>query len=144
MIQWHLKHGKQGKLYAETESAIIAIQDRIVTTNNYKEYIMKENVQEICRICSKSQEAIEHIISGCSSIAHIEYTHRYDNLDKLIHQTLANKYKLTDDITPYYKYHFKGVVDNTTHKLLEQKNLHRQNNNQQQTRHSFNTKIRKK
>ena len=39
--------------------------------------------------CGKVDESINHIVSGCSKLAHKEYKRRHDNLGKILHWKLA-------------------------------------------------------
>jgi len=46
----------KGILFLETEGFIMAIQDQVINTNNYKKYITKENTNDTCRVCGKKAE----------------------------------------------------------------------------------------
>ena len=69
---------QKGQLYSETEGFILAIQDQVVATKNYKKYILKDIsvTNDNCRKCHLFPETIEHITSGCKLLAGIEYTNR--------------------------------------------------------------------
>lgn len=110
---------KEGKLHAETEGFIVAIQDRVIATRNYRKYIIGEQIDDKCRICmkEKQKETIEHIISGCEALANTEYIKRHNNIAKIIHQDLAKQNSFTSETIPYYKYNPKTILDNETHTI---------------------------
>jgi hypothetical protein len=47
-------------------------------------------------------ETIEHVTSGCTATANTDCLRRHDNVAKITHQQLAEKYKLISDHVPYY------------------------------------------
>jgi hypothetical protein len=109
---------KQGNIYGETVGFMRAIQDRIISTKNYRKFILKENVtSDQCRRCKSHSETIEHIMGSCTALAATEYTNRHDNVAKIIHQELARKNRILDTDTPYYKYHPPDVIENDDFKL---------------------------
>ena len=71
-----------GGLYAETVSAMIAIQDRVPRTLNYRKHILQDVsvVDDTCRRCAQVVESVDHIIGGCSSLASTDYKERHDNV----------------------------------------------------------------
>ena len=95
----------EGSLFPETEGFMIAIQDQVVPTKNYRRYIIKDGtVDDRCRRCGVASETIQHVISGCPALAPVEYKHRHDQVAKIIHQELGVKYGLLKDKVPYYQY----------------------------------------
>ena len=73
---------QNGDLKRETESLIVAAQNQSIRTNLVKARIDKINGDSLCRMCRKVDESIDHIVSGCSKLAHKEYKRRHDNLGK--------------------------------------------------------------
>lgn len=108
---------KKGNLYGETVGFMMAIQDRVIKTKNYRKYILKENIDDRCRKCGSKSENIEHIINGCESIAQMDYTKRHDNVAKIVHQSLAKRFNLTTSGIPYYKYEPANVLENENYKM---------------------------
>lgn len=107
-------------LFPETEGFIIAIQDQVINTRNYRKYIIKDpKIQsDLCRKCQNKSETIQHIIGACTTLTQNDYTHRHNQLANILHQKLAYKYSLIQDPpTPYYNYNPQHVLDNATHKL---------------------------
>nr|XP_049697160.1 uncharacterized protein LOC126054692 [Helicoverpa armigera] len=108
---------RRGELFPETEGFMIAIQDQVIETRNYRKYIIKNLTNDSCRKCNSSPETIQHITGACKSIAQTDYKHRHDQVANVIHQKLAHQYKLIDSIVPYYKYNPETVLENSTTKL---------------------------
>ena len=67
-------------LKSETEGFIIAAQDQCLKTNYYRHKILKDGTDPLCRICTKQQETIDHLILGCPELAKVEYTQRHVTL----------------------------------------------------------------
>ena len=62
--QWLRSSG----LKAETEGFILTAQDQGLLTRNYQAKVMK-NGDPRCRICTQYEETIDHLISGCPTLA---------------------------------------------------------------------------
>ncbi|HEY6435395.1 MAG TPA: hypothetical protein VIY47_02315, partial [Ignavibacteriaceae bacterium] len=109
---------ENGLLYAETEGFMFAIQDQVIATKNYKKFIEKLNIEnDKCRICNRESETIHHITSGCSLLSNTEYLHRHNLSAKIVHQFLAQRYKLITTDDPYYKYEPQPVLENESIKI---------------------------
>jgi hypothetical protein len=109
---------RDGQLFGETEGFIIAIQDHVISTKNHQKFIEKlPLVNDLCRVCQRYSETIDHIITGCPNLANIEYLHRHNLSAAIVHQQLAKKYKFINEIVPYYEYQPKTVLENSEVKL---------------------------
>ena len=111
---------KIGYLFPETEGFLIAIQDQVICTKNYRKYILKDpNTQDDrCRKCQKSPETIQHIINACPLLTQNDYTHRHNQVAYYIHQKLAIIHKLIQtDVKPYYQYLPKPVLESSTWRM---------------------------
>jgi hypothetical protein len=58
----------KGDLKAETESEIVAAQDRALRTKYYATKILNTETDSKCRLCHQFDEAIDHIISACPTL----------------------------------------------------------------------------
>ena len=96
---------------------MLAIQDQLIRTKNYRKFILKEDVTDKCRMCGSNSETIQHITGGCKCLAPRDYKDRHDAVAKIIHQKLAIKAGLIQETTPYFKYTPEKVSENTTHKM---------------------------
>jgi hypothetical protein len=109
---------KLGSLFPETEGFIIAIQDQVINTKNYRKHIIKDLADDRCRKCRSHPETIQHITGACPNLAQTDYTHRHNQVANIIHQNLAVKHSLIPyNSVPYYKYSPSSVLENNTHKL---------------------------
>lgn len=108
-----------GELYGETEGFMCAIQDGVINTKNYRKFILKEHLpDDLCRMCKKTPETIQHIISGCTLIAHTEYLKRHNLTAGILHQKITLKHKLSVETeVPYYQYTPHPVLENDSYKL---------------------------
>lgn len=111
---------KTGSLFPETEGFLIAIQDQVINTKNYRKYIIKDPTirDDKCRKCNTQPETIQHITGACLTLTQTDYTHRHNQLANIIHQQLALKHKLIQNTnTPYYNYKPQTVLENDSCKL---------------------------
>jgi hypothetical protein len=73
----------------ETESKIVAAQDRVISTNLFMNKILKEETESKCRLCKKHEETIDHLTSGCPILVNSEYLMRHDKVCKLLHYSIC-------------------------------------------------------
>ena len=71
---------KSGDIKGETESKIVAAQDQAISTNYFKNKILKEEIESKCRLCKQHEEPIDHLTSGCPILAKNEYLMRHDKV----------------------------------------------------------------
>ena len=64
-------------------------------------------------------ETVNHIVSGCEKLAQREYKCRYDNVAKMVHWRLCEKYGLENGMNMS----LKSVVENDGVKLLWNVNI---------------------
>jgi hypothetical protein len=69
---------RHGQLFPETEGFMVAIQDQVIKTENYENYILKnpQVSDDKCRKCHNASETIQHITSGCTIFSQKDYLHR--------------------------------------------------------------------
>lgn len=98
---------------------MLAIQDQIIATRNYRKHIIRDPNQQtdMCRHCNTASETIQHITGACKSLVQTDYKHRHDQVAAIIHQQLAHKFKLIEDMIPYYKYKPETILENRNHKI---------------------------
>jgi len=84
---------KSGDIKGETESTIVAAQDQVISTNNFKNKILKEENENECRLCKQHEETIDHLTSGCPILAKNEYLMRHDKVCAHLHYSLCKTLK---------------------------------------------------
>ena len=114
---------RKGNFKRETESLLIAAQNNAVRTNYIKARIDKTQQNRKCRQCGDRDEIINHIISKCSKLVQKEYKTRHDWVGKMIHWEMCKKFKF-DHTNKWYMHNPAPVLENNTHKLLWDFNIH--------------------
>ena len=76
-----------------------------------------------CRLCSDRNETINYIISKCNKLAQKEYKARHDWVGNVIHWEMSKKFKF-DHIIKWHMHNPTPVLENDTHKLLWDFDLH--------------------
>ena len=71
---------KSDNIKGESESKIVAAQDQAISTNYFKNNILKEEIEGKCRLYKQHEETIVHLTSGCSIVAKNEYLMRHDRV----------------------------------------------------------------
>jgi len=67
---------KSGDIKGETESTIVAAQDKAISKNYFKNKILREETESKCRLCKQHEETTDHLTSGCPILANNEYLMR--------------------------------------------------------------------
>jgi hypothetical protein len=63
-IEQSYRWPKYGNIKGETESTIVAAQDQEISTNYFKDKILKKEIESKCRLCKQHEETIDHLSSG--------------------------------------------------------------------------------
>ena len=95
----------------------MAAQNSAIRINHIKARIDKMQQNSKRRLCGDRDETINHIISGCSKLAQMEYKARYNWVGKVIHWEMCKKFKF-DHANKWYMYNPAPVLENDAHKLL--------------------------
>ena len=61
-------------------------------TNYYRQKILKDGTDPLCIICTKQQETIDHLVSGCSELPKKEYTQRHNKIAAYVHWGICKHY----------------------------------------------------
>ena len=80
---------KSGDIKGETKSTIVAAQDQAISTNYFKNKILKEEIESKCRLCKQHEETIDHLTSGCPTLAKNEYLMRHDKVCEHLHHSIC-------------------------------------------------------
>ena len=69
-----------GDFKRETGSIVVASEDQRFNTNDFKNTILKKEIDNKCRLCQRHEETIDRLTSGCPILAKNDYlmTHRVD------------------------------------------------------------------
>ena len=80
---------KSGDIKGETEGTMVAAQDQAISTNYFKNKILKEEIASKCRLCKQHEETIDHLTSGCPTLAKNEYLMRHDKVCTHLHYSIC-------------------------------------------------------
>ena len=68
-----------------TEALLCAAQEQAIRTNYVKHYIDKTSESSLCRLCGKTGESVQHLVSGCEKLTQKEYKRRHNNIAEKVH-----------------------------------------------------------
>ena len=66
------------KSFKRTEASIMVAQEQAIKTNNIKAKIDKTQENSKCRMCGKTEESLNLVLSEWSKLAQKEYKRRHD------------------------------------------------------------------
>ena len=90
---------------------IFATQEQAVRTSWIRKSIDDQEVSEKCRICGERNESITHLILECRKIARKEYKQRHDNIARIVHLELCQKFGLVGKVN-WYNHKLASVIEN--------------------------------
>ena len=108
---------QKSDLKPETEALICAAQEQAIRTNYVKNRIDHTSDDDKCRMCGEKGETVWHIVSECAKLAQKEYKRRHDNVARIIHWELCNKFGL-EKARYWYEHKPEGVIENDQVKIL--------------------------
>ena len=96
---------------------IFAAQEQALRTNWIRKNIDGQEVSEKCRMCGERDESIIHLIAKCKKLAQKEYKQRHDNIARIVHLELCQKFGLVGKVKRY-NHKPANVVENDRVKIL--------------------------
>ena len=94
---------KYGDIKGETESTIVAAQDQAISTNYFKNKILKKEIESKCRLCKQHEETIDHLTSGCPILAKNEYLMRHDKVCTHLHYSICKALGIEENFDIQHK-----------------------------------------
>ena len=67
----------------------MAAQDQAISTNYFKNNVLKEETESKCQLCKQHEETIDHLTSGCPILAKNEYFMRHDEVRAHLHYSIC-------------------------------------------------------
>ena len=91
------------------EGYLCAAQELALFTKYHEKNILRNSMDDRCRVCRVGQETITHLLSGCDNLARKEYIERHDNVGRYVHMKVCNYYSIS---TPsnWYLHKPKDVI----------------------------------
>ena len=114
---------RKGYLKKETEGLIFAAREQALRTIWIKKNIDDQEVSEKCRMGEKRNESITHLITECKKLTQKEYKQRHDNVARIVHLELCQKFGLVGEVK-WYSHKPASVVENDRVQILWDFNIH--------------------
>ena len=102
-----------GDLKGETEGFLIAAQDQSLMTRNYQHNILNQNIDSLCRLCHNKTESIDHILTGCETLAPTEYLRRHNNAASYMHWVICKDHNV--QVAEKWYQHEPAKITNKDH-----------------------------
>ena len=99
-----------GDIKGETESTIVAAQDQAISTNYFKNKILKQEIESKCRLCKQNEATIHHLTSRCPILAKNEYLIGHDEVCTHLHYSICKALGI-ENINKWYTHMPKPVCE---------------------------------
>ena len=86
-------------------------------SNNNNNDNNKSNKPPCERLCGKKGESVQHITSGCETLAQKKYKRRHGNYSKKVHWDICKNNRL-EHSEKWYEHGSEGAVENEDIKVL--------------------------
>ena len=103
-VEQSFKWMKHTGLKGETEGLITAAQDQALNTRYYSKHIIKQGTTDRCRMCHTQPETVEHIISGCQTLAADQYLNRHNQVAAQLHLDICRHYGIKVEKECWYQH----------------------------------------
>jgi len=109
-----------GALRPATEGLILAAQDQCLPTRNYYHSVVGSipQAEAMCRLCSRHQETVDHVIGSCSVLAATEYTKRHNRVVRYVHWSMCIAFGFPDIAQCYQKHELKHVYEHRHQRIM--------------------------
>ena len=114
---------KSGDIKGETESTIVAAQDQAISTNYFKNKILREEIESKCRLCKQYEETVDHLTSECPILAKNEYLTRHDKVCTHLHYSICKALR-TETTDKLYTHVQKPVYEEGDVTMLWNQEVH--------------------
>ena len=105
-----------------TEALICSIQEQAIRTSYVKYHIDKSVKSPSCRLCGKTDETINHIVTECPKLAQTEYKRRHGNVARMVCWKLCEKFNL-EKSEKWYLHNPQSVTENVNHRVIWDMNI---------------------
>lgn len=68
-------------------------------------------------MCNNAEETVQHLSSGCTTIAGTKYLSRQNNMGKVVHQLICIQKELIPHFTPHHVYTPQTLQENDQFKV---------------------------
>ena len=99
-FEWKRHAGLKG----EIEGLITAAWDEALNMRYYSKYIIKQGTTDRCRMCHTQPETVQHIISGCQTLAADQYLNRHNQVAAQSHLDICRHYGIKAEAECWYQH----------------------------------------
>ena len=99
-FEWMKHPGLKG----EIEGLLTTAQDQALNTRYYSKHIIKQGTTERCRMCHTQPETVEHIISGCQTLAADQYLNRHNQVAAQLDLDICKHYGIKVEVECWYQH----------------------------------------
>ena len=99
-FKWMTHTGLKG----ETEGLITASQDQALNTRYYSKHIIKQGTTDRCRMCHTQPETVEHVTSGCQTLAADQYLSRHNQVAVQLYLDICRHYGIKVEAECWYQH----------------------------------------
>jgi hypothetical protein len=114
---------KPEDIKGETKGPMMAAQDQTISTNYFKNKILKEEIESKCWSCKQHEETIDHLTSKWSILAKSEYLMRHDKVCAHLHYLIC-KALVTGTKDKWYTHMHKPVFEEDAITVLWNQAVH--------------------
>ena len=83
---------------------ITAAQDQALNNRYYSKHIIKQGTTDRCRMCHTKPDTVEHIISGCQTLAADQYLNRHNQVAAQLHLDICRHYGIKVEAECWYQH----------------------------------------
>ena len=109
---------RKSDLTIETEGFITAAQDQAIQTRSIAKSLYHTASSDMCRMCNKHVESINHILAECPFIAQTLYMERHNQVAAYIHWKLSKINTLEIDCDSWTQHIPSKITENSHTKIL--------------------------
>ena len=103
-VELSFKWIKPTGLKGETEGLITAAQDQALNTRYYSKHIINQGTTDRYRMCHTQPQTVEHIISGCQTLAADQYLNRNNQVAAQLHLDICRTYGIKVEAECWYQH----------------------------------------
>ena len=117
-VELSFKWLKHIGLKGEIEGLIRAAQDQALNTRYYSKHIIKQGINDRCRMCHSQSETVEHVITGCQTLAAEQYLNRHNQVAAQWHLDICRHYGIKVETECWYQHKPEWVMENEKATIL--------------------------
>ena len=117
-VELSFKWMKHVGLKGETEGPITAAQDQALNTRYNSKHIIKQGTTDRCGMCHTQPETVEHIISGCQTLAEDQYLNGHNQVTAQLHLDICKHYGIKVEAKCWYQHKPEQVMENEKATIL--------------------------